>query len=102
MTAAPCAGGTTPTARHRRRKELGPFTPHGLRRLVVDRLARAGVDVGTAAALLGHSPTVMLQHYRAVNDGDRRRAVAQARLGMLDGERVVEGPWPGTASRHKT
>lgn len=84
-----------------RKAGVPPFTPHGLRRLVVDRLARAGVDVGTAAALLGHSPAVMLQHYRAISDDDRLRAVAAARLGSLDGGAVVEGPWKDR-SRHKS
>jgi integrase/recombinase XerC len=73
-----------------------PFTPHGLRRMVVDRMARSGVDVATAASLTGHSPEVMLRHYRQVSADDRRRAVAQARLGVLleEGEeKVIQGPW---------
>ncbi|MFH1466503.1 MAG: tyrosine-type recombinase/integrase [Pseudomonadota bacterium] len=73
-----------------------PFTPHGLRRMVVDRMARAGVDVATAASLTGHSPEVMLRHYRQVSADDRRRAVALARLGVLveeAGEKVIQGPW---------
>jgi integrase len=57
------------------------FTIHGLRRLAVDTLARAAVDIATAAAITGHSPAVMLQHYRQVTDDDRVRAVAQAQLG---------------------
>lgn len=65
------------------------FPPYGLRRAAVDRLARAGVDIGTAAAFLGHSPTVMLQHYRRVSLDDMRGAVAAARLGALDGGQVV-------------
>lgn len=59
------------------------FTPHGLRRLAVDRFLRAGVDVGTACAILGHSPAVMLQHYRRATLDDARRAVAAARMGAL-------------------
>jgi integrase len=66
------------------------FPPHGLRRAAVDRFARAGVDVGTAAAFLGHSPAVMLQHYRGVNMDDLRHALAASRLGTLDGGQVVE------------
>ncbi len=46
----------------------------------MDRLARAGVDVATAAALLGHSPAVMMTLYRQVSDDDRRAAMAAARL----------------------
>lgn len=58
------------------------FTPHALRRAAVDALAREGVDVSTAAALLGHSPTVMLSYYRQVTRDDLRaasRALAKAR-----------------------
>jgi len=59
------------------------FTPHGLRRLAVDRFLRAGVDVGTASAILGHSPAIMLQHYRRATIDDTRRAIAAARMGAL-------------------
>jgi integrase len=70
------------------------FTPHGLRRLVVDRLVRSGVGVATAADLVGHSPEVMLRVYRQVTDTDRRRAVAKAKLGRLSElGGVIEGPW---------
>ncbi len=64
------------------------FTPHGLRRLAVDTLARAGVDVATAADLLGHSPAVMLQHYRQVGAGERRAAAAS--LGQLPRGELVD------------
>lgn len=57
------------------------WTTHAVRRLAVDQLARAGVDVATAASLLGHSPLVMLRAYRQVSDEDRAKAVAAARLG---------------------
>jgi len=50
------------------------FSAHGLRRAAVDALARAGVDIGTAADLIGHSPEVMLKAYRQVSDADRRAA----------------------------
>lgn len=73
------------------RAGVRPFTTHALRRLAVDRLARAGVDVATAAALLGHSPAVMLQRYRQVSDADRRRAMASARLWDL-GSGEAPGP----------
>ncbi|MEM6929221.1 MAG: site-specific integrase [Myxococcota bacterium] len=46
------------------------FTSHGLRRLAVDTLARSGVDAGSAAAMLGHSPATMLQAYRRVSHED--------------------------------
>jgi len=53
-----------------------PWTTHGLRRLAVDRLQRAGVDVASAAKLLGHSPQVMLRLYRQVSESDLRKAAA--------------------------
>ncbi|MBN2799148.1 MAG: tyrosine-type recombinase/integrase [Deltaproteobacteria bacterium] len=61
------------------------FTPHGLRRMVVGRLMRAGVDPGTAASLTGHSVTVMLRLYQEVTDEDRRRGAERAALGVLSG-----------------
>jgi len=66
-----------------------PFTPHGLRRLAVDTMARAGVDVKTAAALTGHSEAVMLKLYRTVTAEDRRAAVKTAGLGRLPRGKVV-------------
>lgn len=63
-----------------------PFTPHGLRRMVVGRLIRARVDPGTAASLTGHSVQVMLLHYQQVTDEDRRSAAELANLGVLDSQ----------------
>lgn len=54
-----------------------PPTPHTLRRHAADELARRGVDVGTAAAWLGHSPEVMLAIYRQVDAGDLDRAASR-------------------------
>lgn len=59
------------------------FTPYGMRRLMVDTLAGAGVDVGTAAQITGHTPEVMLRAYRQVSPDDRTRAARLARLGYL-------------------
>ncbi|MBK9371611.1 MAG: tyrosine-type recombinase/integrase, partial [Deltaproteobacteria bacterium] len=42
------------------------FSPHGLRRMIVNRVLRSGMDIKTAAELMGHSPGVMLSHYRRV------------------------------------
>ena len=71
-----------------------PFTPHGFRRMVVDRMIRGGIDPATAASLTGHSVEVMLRYYREVTDEDRRLAVLKAGLGHfpLPGK-VLEGPW---------
>jgi len=66
------------------------FSPHALRRAAVDALLRAGVDVGTAAALLGHTPEVMLEHYRRATRSDLRDAVTRARLGALPEGKVIE------------
>ncbi len=59
------------------------FTPHGLRRMVVTRLLRAGVNPGTAATLTGHTVEVMLRYYQQVSDEDRRAAVVLAGLGRV-------------------
>lgn len=55
------------------------FGPHAMRRAAVDRMYRAGIDVGTAAAMLGHSPEVAMAHYRqaSLQDLDRAAAVLQ-------------------------
>lgn len=68
------------------------FTPHGLRRAAEDRLARAGVDVATYAAILGHSPQVALQHYRRATPADCRAAVKAAGLGAVPGGTVLAFP----------
>jgi integrase len=57
------------------------FTSHGLRRMVVNRILRSGMDIKTAAELMGHSPCVMLSHYRRVTQEDRNAGVAKAGLG---------------------
>jgi len=83
------------------RADVPRFTPHGLRRMVVTRLIHTpGVDVATAASLLGHSPVVMLRKYAQVSDEARAAAVAAARLGVLSpGAQVIEGPWDKPSSQ---
>jgi len=66
-----------------KRAAIKPWTPHALRRLAVDSMARAGIDVATAASITGHSPEVMLRHYRTVSKADQRRALAKAGLGEV-------------------
>ncbi len=68
----------------------------GLRRAAVDSLLRAGVDVGTACAILGHSPAVMLTRYRRATLDDARKAVLTARLGSVPAGAV---PVPFVARR---
>lgn len=59
------------------------FTVHGIRRAAADELLRAGVDVATAAAILGHSPAVLLRVYRRPSESDKQRAIRAARLGSM-------------------
>ena len=72
------------------------FTPHGLRRAAVDRLARRGVDVGSAAAMLGHTPEVMLREYRRATLSDLRAAVEAADLSTFPTGEIV--PFGGRRS----
>ena len=65
------------------RASVPEFTPHGLRRMAVDRMARAGVEPSVAASITGHDPNVMLKHYRAVSDDDLRLVAKQADLGWF-------------------
>lgn len=51
----------------------------------VGELARSGVEIGTAAAVLGHSPKTMLAAYRQVGF-DERRAVAEALASVPRGQ----------------
>lgn len=60
---------------------VAAFTPHGLRRMAVNRLLRAGVDPKVAAALTGHSVSVMLTIYRSTSFEEKVEGVRQAGLG---------------------
>lgn len=71
-------------------RPLRQWTAHALRRAAVDTLYRAGVDVGVAASVLGHSPDVALRHYRRAGEDERREAVRRAGLGVIVGGEVVE------------
>lgn len=64
------------------------FTSHGLRRAVVDRLYRSGVEIAAAADLLGHSPKTAMLEYRRATADDRAQAARAAGLGSLGGEVV--------------
>lgn len=67
------------------------WSAHAVRRAAVDRLYRAGVDVGTASALLGHTPEVALRHYRRAADEDLQDAIRLAALGTLpQGGQVID------------
>jgi integrase len=58
------------------------FTAHGLRRMVVNSLLRAGADIKAAAELMGHTAEVMLKHYRRVSNDDKVAGVSKAGLGV--------------------
>lgn len=65
------------------------WSPHGLRRLAVDEMQRAGVDIGTAAAVTGHTPVTMLRFYRQASAEDKAAAVKRARLGYAPEGKVI-------------
>lgn len=80
---------------------VAKWTTHALRRTAVDRLMRApGVDIATAAAILGHSPVVLLKSYRQVSADDKRKAVAIALAPLPAGE-VVDLAAARTSGAHK-
>jgi integrase len=80
---------------------VADWSTHALRRSAVDRLLRSpGVDVATAADLLGHSPAVLLKSYRQVNDADRRAAVAAALRPLPSGD-LVDLETARTGRAHK-
>jgi integrase len=54
---------------------------HGLRHMVGTRLAEAGCDHGTIAAILGHATTAMAVHYSKKAD---RRHLAEIAIGRLE------------------
>lgn len=92
----PVARGSVGPQLHRALGRLeGPkIAPQGIRRAAVGALYRGGADVGTAASILGHSPTTALKYYREVSEGDRRAAMLQAGMGRLgtEGEKVIAFP----------
>ena len=50
------------------------------------------MDVGTAAKFFGHSPRVMLEHYRRATADDLRDALAKSGLGNRPRGEVVAFP----------
>lgn len=69
-------------------RDLGikPFTPHGMRRLVVRRLRKGGVPAISAAEYLGHSVKMMQELYDSVDAEDRseRRSFVNSWRGDTD------------------
>lgn len=58
------------------------WTPHDLRRLWVDLMYRAGVDITVAAALAGHSPEMAMREYRRVSAADMISVVDRVAVGV--------------------
>lgn len=64
------------------------FPPHGLRRAAVDALYRT-TRPEVAAAILGHSPTTALRHYRQVRAEELAEAIESTALGVVPGGAVL-------------
>lgn len=68
---------------------LTPFSPHGIRRMVVIELLAAGVDPAVEARIIGHSPEVAMRYYREVRRAHMDDALALAALGQREPGNVV-------------
>ena len=79
------------------RASVQEFTPHGIRRMAVNRLNRAGVDPKVAATITGHSVEVMLSVYRSVSAEDKAKGVRQAGLGQRLTPKAKPGQQPSRA-----
>lgn len=66
------------------------FTPHGVRRMVIDQLYEKGVDVGTVGKMVGQSPKIALKYYRQARHSDMERAARFAGLGERIESNVIE------------
>ena len=80
---------SAPLNRATREAGVERFSPHGLRRLAVDEMRRAGVPLEVAAAITGHSPTTMIKHYRTVSELEVVAAMRRAGLGEAPRGEVV-------------
>lgn len=58
-------------------------TPHMLRRSFATRSLRAGMDIYTLAAVMGHASIDTLKHYLRIEEADIRQA--SAKFGVVDG-----------------
>lgn len=59
-----------------------PFTFHGIRRAVSDRLRRNGTPLDVYVALMGHAAVTGLKHYSTVSLDDLREAQVKALTGV--------------------
>lgn len=75
------------------------FPPHGLRRYNVNLLINACVPIPTAAAIMGHSPSVMMRYYAQATAMNQADGFAKAKMGVftVKGGKVVQGPWKRAA-----
>jgi integrase len=70
-------------------EDIPHWSPHGLRRAMVDKLYTRGTEIGAAAAFLGHSPETAMAHYRKATAADQATSLPRD-LGELPGGEVVE------------
>lgn len=86
---------------HRAAKAAGipEFPPHGLRRYNVNLLINANVPIPTAAAIMGHSPAVMLKYYSQATAMNQADGFTKAKMGVFEVKlaTVVQGPWAMSA-----
>src|SRR5262245_50579582 len=66
---------------------LQPFRLYDLRHTWATRAAEGGMDIGTLAALLGHSKLVMVQRY--VHPGETHRFEAVRKLAITNAAREI-------------
>lgn len=65
------------------------FSTHGIRRLVADTLRNGGVEVEEVAAMLGHSPEMLLRTYRRITPAAVLGASMRVGLGGRSTPNVV-------------
>jgi integrase len=73
------------------RAKVRLFNPGGLRRAAVDALYRSGADPSVAGAIIGHSPTVAMRHYRSID--------VTARLAAMETALSAPGRWRPVTTR---
>ena len=66
------------------------FTPHGIRRMVIDQLYESGNDPGTVGKMMGHCEKVALKYYRQARHSDMERAVRLAALGQRGNSNLIK------------
>lgn len=72
------------------------WSPKGLRRMMADQYRRAGVDVATYMAQMGHSIRIALRDYQQATRADQHRAAALINLGDREPQ-ILQFPKRGGA-----